>query len=303
MKLSILILAGGEGTRFQPVSTPDKPKQFLNLVHPEKSMLQQTWERALTLAKPEEIWIATNERYVPLIQESLPEALPNQIIGETQKKNTAPAIAFLTWMLARKDPDTILVVFPSDHFIDDPNLFRQTIQTAVDAAKQFEGIITLGIVPREASTQYGYIHKGKEIDPVRKLHQVRGFTEKPVRHRAEKFLADGNYFWNSGMFVFPVGLMKEEIIRCCPKIAEVLTGLKSGAPKKEFLAWFFETVLSISIDYAVMEKTDRAMMIPASFFWSDVGSWEGLAELSKKRSIVMPAEIQSAMTAELQSRI
>ena len=302
MKLSILILAGGEGTRFQPVSTPDKPKQFLNLVHPEKSMMQQTWERAATLAKPQDIWIATNERYVPLIKKDLPQAMESHIIGETQKKNTAPAIALVTWMLANKDPDTILVVFPSDHFIDDTNLFSQTIQTAVDAAKKFQGIVTLGIIPREASTQYGYIHRGKELDTVRKLFQVRGFTEKPIRHRADKFLADGNYFWNSGMFIFPVGLMKEEMIRCHPPIAEALAGLKDFPPKREFLEWFFETVSSISIDYAVMEKTDRAMMIPASFFWSDVGSWEGLAELSKKQPIVIPAEIKAAMTAELQGQ-
>ena len=293
--VAVLLLAGGEGVRFQPISTPEKPKQFLNLTHTEQSMLQQTWERALRLADPQNIWIATNQKYVSLVQKQIPEVVKNQVIGETQKKNTAPAIALITWILANKNPDTILVVLPSDHFIDEPDLFERTVRKALDAAQEHGGILTLGIPPREASTQYGYIKCGKAVIEGEDLCQVQCFTEKPVRHRAEKFISEGGYYWNSGMFIFSVQKMKEEITRHVPVIAELLGELKKDSPSLSFVEKFFEEAPSISIDYAVMENTERAMVIPAPFFWSDVGSWEGLLDLTKKRSLVLPPNIKEAI--------
>lgn len=273
-----LIMAGGEGTRFQPISTPQKPKQFLHLWNEDKTLLQETYERLLDLFGPEKIWIGTNQRYKNLIQKQLPAVPIFQIIGESAKKNTAPCLAWVSYQLFQKNGDAIVGAFPSDHFITPEDSFRQTIQEALALAKKKQEIVTVGIKPTFPSSQYGYIQRTKD-------GSVECFIEKPTTQKAKQYLEDGNYFWNSGIFIFPVRTLLKAI-------QEFLPGLHQLLQKEIPLEVFFQKAPSISIDYGVLEKTKEIAMLEATFDWSDVGTWESLQELAEKYSLTLPKEVQ-----------
>ncbi|MDO8526882.1 MAG: mannose-1-phosphate guanylyltransferase [Deltaproteobacteria bacterium] len=283
-----LIMAGGEGTRFAPLSTPSRPKQFLNLLDQKQSLLQQTYVRLLDSVPQKNILIATNQRYIPLVQEQLPDLIPAQIFGETRKKNTAPCLAWICFQLFQKNKNAIVAACPADHFITPLPLFTETLKETFHMAERHNTIVTIGIRPTFSSTQFGYIRTDAAPGlprPLRGLAMtVQNFVEKPDAATAQKYFEDKNYYWNSGMFIFPVQKMME-----C--IAEFLPEMFSLLQKKPTLEAFFEEVQSISIDYGVMEKTKGLMMLEAPFTWSDVGTWENLRKLVEEHGIELSAEV------------
>lgn len=280
-----LIMAGGEGTRFAPLSTPEKPKQFLSLLHPTRTLLQQTYDRLLSFCPPENILVATNGRYLPLVQEQLPQMKPSQIFGETRKKNTAPCLAWVSFQLFRKNRDTLLLAIPSDQFITPEPLFKETMLGAFQTAKEHDAIVTIGIRPTFASTHHGYLQRApKPLDGKTRCFRVERFIEKPDAVLARRFLEDGNYFWNGGTFVFPVAKMMAALEADLPALFSLL---KPAATLPEF----FERAPAISIDYGIMEKRKDLLMAEAPFTWSDVGTWESLADLAEQHALNLPPEV------------
>lgn len=291
MGLHALILAGGEGLRFRPFSTPEKPKQFIRLTDPSQSLLQQTYGRLMGLMPPANIWVATHQRFVTLVREQLPQIAADQIFGETEKKNTAPCLAWAAYHISKKDPEAVVVALPSDHFIEPVEIFQQTLSQALKLAEKEKTIVTLGVPPTHPSTQYGYIYC-TDAAPAGGGHpgsgQVKKFVEKPDAETAQHYLADGNYFWNSGIFIFTAKKMLACIQEFMP---EVFSLLKKEIPLEEF----FAKALAISIDYAVMERAKNLRMIPAKFVWSDVGTWESLKKLVEEKNLQLPSEIRQQL--------
>lgn len=291
MNAYALILAGGEGTRFAPLSTPERPKQFLALVG-EKSLIRQTAERIQPLLPASQWWTATNVKYVPLIREHLPELPITHIIGETHKKNTAPAIALAAACLNRRDPNGVMVVLPSDHVIIDESGFRCVLQKAIQFAATHDDLVTLGITPAWASPSYGYIEEGALVEEG--IYRVKRFVEKPDVVTAEKYLNAGTYAWNSGMFVWRAEVVLQEIQHHLPQIYNLLSQLSwsDDVPLQDQVQRYFEAVDSVSIDYGVMEKSQHVVMLPADIGWNDVGTWDSLKALVKSGAVQVRPDVQ-----------
>ena len=277
MKTIALILAGGSGTRLWPLSRQLTPKQLLPLLS-DKSLLQATSERILDLVPPEDQWIITGADYFFQVKSQLPEV---NVLKEPCGKNTAPAIFWMANICREKyGEDTVMLVLPSDHLILKEKDFLEALRLGI--AKAEEGnIVTFGIKPTHPETGYGYIRVEEEFRTTGDTPlPVAAFVEKPDSSRAQTFLDSGKYLWNSGMFAFHVGTLMAEGQLLCPDILEKYQfeeALSETAVEKAY-----QEVRSISIDYALMEHTDRAFVIPAEFGWSDVGSWKSLYEVSEK---------------------
>jgi mannose-1-phosphate guanylyltransferase len=224
-RIYAVIMAGGEGTRFVPYSTPSRPKQFLPVTLSDKTMIQETYERVLLLTPPERCFISTNARYLPLVYEQLPSLPHTNAIGEPLKKNTAPAIALITKLLNLSDPESIAVILPSDHFIERPDILAQCLKEAAHMADSLGKLITLGIKPTYPSTQYGYIKCTSE--KTQNAFQVESFVEKPTKDKAQRYIKDGGYYWNSGMFVWRPDVFLPLLEKHAPQIAEPLRELGS----------------------------------------------------------------------------
>lgn len=292
MKAYALILAGGEGTRFAPMSTPERPKQFLALVG-NKSLIRQTADRIQPVISAQRSWVATNDRYLALVSEHLPDMPTDHIIGETQKKNTAPAIALAAMCLHRQDPNAVMVVLPSDHVILNESEFLTVLQRAIHAATQSDVLVTLGITPEWASPSYGYIEQGTALPEG--MFRVKRFVEKPDVATAQTYLKAGTYTWNSGMFVWRTAVILDEIKRHLPKMSELLNSLhwEGVTPSRSEIARYFEAVDSISIDYGIMEKSDRVVMTPANMGWNDVGTWDSLKALVSTGAVTVSTDVQN----------
>jgi mannose-1-phosphate guanylyltransferase len=280
-----VILAGGRGTRFWPVSRKRRAKQLLAL-DGKQTMIQQTVARLLPLSRPANFWIITNQDSQAAIGRQLSRLSRKQIIAEPVGRNTAPAIGLAAFLLQRKDPAAVLGLFPSDHVISDQTRYREVIGRAIEIAAAGENIAVLGIRPVRPETGYGYIESGAPLEPA--VLRVRRFTEKPDRARATEFLNAGNYFWNSGMFLWSartlVGALREHL----PKTAALLEEIAAAYGSTKFAAKFrklYPQCENISVDYALLEprsaKGERASniyCIPADFGWNDLGSWTALYE-------------------------
>lgn len=285
----VLIIAGGEGVRFQPLSTSDRPKQFLNLIG-DKSLIRQTFERLKGAIDPERIYVATNVRYADLVRRELPEISLANIICEPQKKNTAPAIGFSAAIIHRADPEAIQIVLPSDHVILDTSEFIRTLGSAVEAAMLKKTLVTLGIRPTSASPEYGYIKRGKLLEGCAiPAYWVEQFVEKPTVSKAQEYLASGLYYWNSGMFVWQTQTILEEISNTLPELADAINHLPRR-PDTADVVTFFERSPQISIDYGVMERSARVIVIPSDFGWSDVGTWDSLRALAGSGAVQLSDE-------------
>lgn len=280
MRLHPVILAGGRGERFWPLSRHSRPKQLLPLVS-EKTMVAETVGRLEGLSGPERVWILTAHDLRDAIRGAVPEVPPAQVVGEPVAKNTAPAIALASWWLRGAGPDAVVAVLPSDHRIEPAERFRADLGAAARLALDRRAVVTIGLPPTRAETGYGYIEAGDAVAPGATARRVAGFREKPDAATAARYASDGKHLWNGGMFLFPPGVMLDELRAHAPEIAALLTRLPDG-PEREgsaaAVARFYEAAPSISIDYAVMEKTDRALVVPASFAWDDLGSWAALAD-------------------------
>lgn len=279
-----VIMAGGSGTRFWPKSTRALPKQFLNLFG-EKTMIQETVERLSGYIEPEDQLVVTNENYIPLVKRQLP-SIPDQfIIGEPVARNTAPCVAAAAAILHKNDPDSVMVVLPADHRIENRKDFLQILESAVETAKSEESLVTIGIEPKSPETGYGYIcydEKKEMTKKGQKVYSVKNFTEKPDQFKAEQFLASGNYLWNSGMFIWKTETILKAFKKYLPEVFKLTEKLENSDLTQEDLNQFYRACPSISIDYGIMEKAETVHVVPADFGWNDVGSWTAVHELSKK---------------------
>jgi mannose-1-phosphate guanylyltransferase len=280
-----VILAGGRGTRFWPLSRKKRAKQLLAL-DGKRTMIQQTVARLLPLASPNQFWIITNDDLRPAILKQLPKLPKAQVLAEPVGRNTAPAIGLAAFLLLREDPGAVIGMFPSDHVIADEKSYRTTIQLGVELAAAGENIVVLGIRPNRAETGYGYIEAGSAFRG--NALRVRRFTEKPDAATAASFVAAGNYFWNSGMFLWSARTLTNALREHLPKTAPLLEEIASAFGTRKFAATFrrlYPRCENISVDYAVLEprsaKGEQAgniFCLPADFGWNDLGSWTALHE-------------------------
>ena len=287
MKIVPVILAGGTGTRLWPRSRTALPKQFLNLIG-ERSLLVETVCRFKGDERFPAPLIAGSAEHGFMVARELESAgiNPLAILAEPEKRNTAPAIAAVAeFVQAKEGPDAILAIMPADHIVRDPAGLRSALVAAANAAADGK-IVTIGITPNEPVTGYGYIEVGIPLKTHMRVHEVARFVEKPDRQAAETYLAAGNYLWNAGMFVARADTLLEEMVERCPEVvsaarASVQTAaLKNGVTTLDRQS--FARAPSISFDYAVMEKTSRAAVVPADIGWTDVGSWSALWEVLDK---------------------
>ena len=271
---NIVSMAGGIGSRLWPVSTPEMPKQFIDLLGVGKSLLQLTVERFRSVAGIAGMWVVTSENYVDIVRKQLPEMPADHILAEPVPRNTAPCIAYACWRIMREDPEANIVVTPSDAIVLKTELFSEIISKALEFTASTSSIVTVGIHPDRPETGYGYIcSSSKEECNVVKVNE---FREKPDRETAERYLAAGNYFWNAGIFVWSVSTIVDQMRRHAPQIAGMMDKIArtfGTEEEKAALAEFFPQCDKISIDYAVMEKSDSIYVISADLGWSDLGSW------------------------------
>jgi mannose-1-phosphate guanylyltransferase len=283
-KAFAVVLAGGSGTRLWPLSTPERPKQFL--VFNKKSLIQETVARLAPLFPPERIYIVARGEQEGLIQEHLPEIPPGNIIKEPLARDTAPSIGLAALFLKKIDPSAIMVVIPSDHFIEKTESFCQALTLGIEAARE-EYLVTLGIVPARPATGYGYIEVGEALplyrDGLRAYH-VRKFIEKPSLREAKEFLRMGNYYWNSGIFIFKVERILEELEKYMPELYRGLKRLEGHwkTLNSEVLLEVYQEQEAVSISYGVMERTSRLVVIPVEMGWHDLGDWDSLNAAFRK---------------------
>ena len=274
-----IIMAGGVGSRFWPVSTTDFPKQFHDMLGCGETLIQKTFSRLQKLIPTENILILTNERYNDLVMEQLPMVKPAQILLEPAMRNTAPCILYATLKIQKLNPDALMVVAPSDHWIEDENTFREDLQTAFDFCEKNNALMTLGIQPTFPNTGFGYIEFDKS--DTNQIKKVKQFREKPDYETAKSFLSSGNFVWNGGIFIWSV----QSVLNAFEKFQPQLLALFSeGIPvynskdESEFITQNYGLAENISIDYAVMEHADNVYVLPARFDWNDLGTWGSLHE-------------------------
>jgi len=286
-----VILAGGRGTRFWPLSRKRRAKQLLAL-DGKQTMIQQTVTRLTPLAAPKKFWIITNDDLRPAILRQLSKVNPKQVVAEPVGRNTAPAIGLASFLLARHEPDAVLGLFPSDHVIGNPDQYRETLRQGIAIAATGENIVVIGVKPTRIETGYGYIEAGAP-DANGSL-RVRRFTEKPDTAKAAQFLAAGNYYWNSGIFLWRASTLANALREHLPSTAAILEQIAASYGTGKFAATFrrvYAKCQNISIDYAVLEPrsekgegASRIFCLPSDFGWNDLGSWTSLHEHSVRAS-------------------
>ena len=281
MQTHVVIMAGGIGSRFWPMSTPEYPKQFIDVMGVGKSLIQLTVERFKGICPKENFWVVTSEKYVDIVKEQLPQIPAQHILAEPEARNTAPCIAYACWKIRKEIPQANIVVTPSDALVIDTAEFARCIAVALEKTADSQAIVTLGMMPTRPETGYGYIAAQGEAD-AKGICEVEAFKEKPDVETAKGYLAAGNYFWNAGIFVWNVDTITNAIRRYAPQIAGVMDELEPALftdKEAEELKRLFPTCEKISIDYAVMEKAEDIFVLPAEFGWSDLGSWGSLRTL------------------------
>ena len=284
MKYAV-IMAGGIGTRFWPVSRKEHPKQFLDIFG-DGTLIQNTIARLQGLVPPERCLVVTHERYVGKTKKQLPAVPEENILAEPISRNTAPCIAYAATTLAKRDPDATMAVLPADHVIGNVARFHDTLDVAFGAAQERDALVTIGIDPTYPATGYGYIqYDGSEAGPpALEAYPVRTFAEKPDQSTAERFIDAGDFLWNSGMFIWRADTILDQIETHLPGAHEAFAPVRAadGAADSETLTEAFRESPRISIDYGVMEQADTVHVVPGTFDWNDVGDWRAVYDLSEK---------------------
>lgn len=274
------IIAGGRGERFWPLSRARKPKQFLK-IRGDKSLLELTYDRIEPIFPSGNISVITRREYAEMIRSLLPDTV---VLEEPVGKNTAPACFFAAWWVERQNPEGIVVTFPSDHWIEGENEFRETLLAGVELAER-DFLVTFGIKPKRPETGYGYIERGEpvEVNGDIKAFRVKEFKEKPTREKAEEFLRSESFYWNSGMFVWRARTLLDAFKVYAPQFFELLKEI--DLEKREDIEKFYSGVPEISIDYLIMEKAKNRAVVEATFRWEDLGSFASLASVLKADSL------------------
>ncbi len=272
-----VIMAGGVGSRFWPVSKQSFPKQFHDMLGIGRSLLQMTFDRLQQFIPTENILVLTNTDYVDLVQEQLPQINNDQIVAEPAMRNTAPCILLAALKIQKLNPDGIMIVAPSDHYIKEDDLFQKNVIDAFTfCEKNTDALMTLGIPPTSPNTGYGYIEHDRGGNGVKQVHQ---FREKPDLETAEQFVAAGNFLWNAGIFIWSVDGVVSAFAKAQPQLSILFTTslpVLNTDLEKEWLEVNYKTAENISVDYAIMESSDQVYVIPAQFSWNDLGTWGSL---------------------------
>ncbi len=281
-----VIMCGGIGSRFWPYSRADRPKQFIDFFGTGRSLLQMSYDRILPIVPKENIIIVTNDKYAPLVKEQLPELDDSQILREPARRNTAPCIAWAACHIHALDPEASIIVTPSDHVITREIQFVESIKRGFEFVDSCDSLLTLGIKPTRPETGYGYIQIGQpETDCINK---VKTFTEKPDRDLAKVFVESGEFFWNSGIFLWSVDSILKALHEYAPDLMSVFERGRAsfGLPEEEmeFINREFPGCVNISIDYAVMERADNVYVECVDFGWNDLGTWSALYDMSPKNA-------------------
>ena len=291
-------MAGGVGSRFWPVSTEEFPKQFHDMLGTGDTLIQKTFNRLAKLIPQENIFILTNERYNDLVFEQLPSVTKRQVVLEPAMRNTAPCILYASLKIQKENPDAIMIVAPSDHWIEDETTFSNNVQQAFDFCLANDALMTLGIMPTFPNTGYGYIEYDKTSNA--NIKPVKQFREKPDYDTAKSFLNQGNFLWNAGIFMWSVNSVISAFRKHQP---ELFSLFEKGIPvyntnfEDEFIKTNYSNSENISVDYAIMEKSKNVFVLPATFDWNDLGTWGSLYDKLDKDS-EQNAAINSKILAE-----
>ena len=277
----LVLMAGGVGSRFWPMSTPERPKQFIDIMGVGKSLLQLTYDRFSGLVPKENVWVLTNKNYGDIVAEQLPDVDRSHILLEPCRRNTAPCIAYVSFRIKSLNPNANIVVTPSDAIVMDVPEFRRVIESSLKFASETDAIVTLGMKPTRPETGYGYIMANLSDPSMRnkEIFRVDSFREKPDLVTAQRYVSQNNYFWNAGIFIWNVSTIVNAFRIYEPSMARIFEKLMpyyGTDEEQEMIDESFGDCESISIDYAIMEKADEIFVFPASFGWSDLGTWGSL---------------------------
>ncbi|HLT42736.1 MAG TPA: mannose-1-phosphate guanylyltransferase, partial [Sphingobacteriaceae bacterium] len=279
-----VIMAGGIGSRFWPMSRTNYPKQFIDIFGTGRTLIQSTYDRFKNIVPEENIFIVTNINYFDIIKEQLPDINDNQILAEPIMRNTAPCIAYASYKINALNPNANIVVSPSDHLIINADEFSDCIIKALDACSQHDCLFTLGVMPTRPDTGYGYIqYTNDTLDGG--FQKVKTFTEKPNEDLAKTFIQSGDFLWNSGIFIWSSKAILNSLNKYVPELSDTFNNGKlnyNTDTEKDFIAMAYERSPSISIDFAIMEKADNVYVLPVQFGWSDLGTWGSVHDLAEK---------------------
>ena len=277
----LVIMAGGVGSRFWPMSTPDYPKQFIDVLGCGRTLIQLTADRFKGICPPENVWVVTSEKYAETVKEQLPEIADDHILREPCRRNTAPCIAYVSWKIKARNPKANMVVTPSDHIVMNVTEFRRVIDSAMKFTADSDAILTLGMKPTRPETGYGYIEADLTIPSTsnKEVYRVYSFKEKPDLETAERYIKKNNFFWNAGIFVWNVSTVVNALRVYQPAISKIFERLLPyyyTEQEQEMINQNFPLCENISVDYAIMEKADEIFVFPSDFGWSDLGTWGSL---------------------------
>lgn len=282
----LVIMAGGVGSRFWPMSTVECPKQFIDVLGVGKSLLQLTMERFANIASPENVWVVTNEKYVDIVHEQLPDVPRTNILSEPCRRNTAPCIAYVSWRIKTRDANANIVVTPSDHIVTNVAEFKRVINAALQFTGETDAMLTLGMKPTRPETGYGYIQADLTSSSPRnkEIFRVDSFREKPDLQTALQYIERKNYFWNAGIFIWSVKTIINAFRIYQPamnRLFESMTDIYGTEREQETINRMYPECENISVDYAIMEKAEEIFVCPADFGWSDLGTWGALLMQTK----------------------